>query len=162
MTDRHSIDDDAFLRRAIELAQEAMRRNRGGPFGAVVVVGGEIAGEGANAVLATNDPTAHAEVMAIRDATAKRRNFSLQGGTIYTSSEPCPMCLAAIYWARLGRVVYGSSRDVAASAGFDDAFFYEELVREPMTRRIPMRQSALPDAAALFDEWVAKADKTPY
>jgi len=162
MKDPHSIDENAFLRRAIELGQEAMRSNRGGPFGAVVVIDGQIAGEGANAVLATNDPTAHAEVQAIRDATAKRRTFSLHGGTIYTSSEPCPMCLAAIYWARLDRIVYGSSRDVAASAGFDDAFFYEELVRDPMTRRIPARQAASADAAALFDEWNAKPDKTRY
>lgn len=159
---RRPIDEDSLLRRAIELAQEAMRQNRGGPFGAVVVVGGQIVGEGANAVLATNDPTAHAEVMAIRDATVKLRTFSLHGGTIYSSSEPCPMCLAAIYWARLDSIVYGSGRDVAASAGFDDAFFYEELTRAPAARRIHMRQTALPDAAALFDEWKLKADKTPY
>jgi tRNA(Arg) A34 adenosine deaminase TadA len=162
MKDPHPLDEDVFLRRAIELGQEAMRRNRGGPFGAVVVIGGQIVGEGANAVLATNDPTAHAEVMATRDATAKRRSFSLHGGTLYASSEPCPMCLAAIYWARLDRIVYGSSRSVAASAGFDDAFFYEELARDPMTRRVPMRQIELPDAAALFDEWNTKLDKTPY
>ena len=156
------IDDEAFLRRAIALGRDTMRANRGGPFGAVVVIGGQIAGEGANSVLAANDPTAHAEVMAIRDAGAKLRTFSLLGGTLYASSEPCPMCLGAIYWARLTRIVYANPRSVAASAGFDDTFFYDELARDPQARSVEMRQANLPDAEALFDEWKAKPDKTPY
>jgi guanine deaminase len=139
-----------------------MRANRGGPFGAVVVLSGQIAGEGANSVLATNDPTAHAEVTAIRDAAAKLRTFSLEGGTLYASSEPCPMCLGAIYWARIARIVYANPRSVAAGAGFDDTFFYEELAREPSARGIEMRHAHLPDASALFDEWTAKSDKIPY
>ena len=157
-----SIDDDAFLRRAIALGRETMRANRGGPFGAVVVLGGQIEGEGANSVLATSDPTAHAEVMAIRSASAKLRTFSLEGGTLYASSEPCPMCLGAVYWARLTRIVYANPRSVAASAGFDDTFFYEELARDPSARNVETRQLILPDASSLFDEWLAKADKTPY
>lgn len=139
-----------------------MRAGRGGPFGAVVVLGGKIVGEGGNAVLAANDPTAHAEVVAIRAAGSELRTFSLEGGTIYASSEPCPMCLGAIYWARLARIVYANPRSVAASAGFDDTFFYEELARDPSERHVEMRQVILPDASALFDEWIAKSDKTSY
>jgi guanine deaminase len=159
---RRPIEDIAFLRRAMELARDTMRGNRGGPFGAVVVVGGQIVGEGANSVLLTNDPTAHAEVMAIRDATARLKSFSLRGGTLYASSEPCPMCLAAVYWARLDGIVYANGRDIAASAGFDDAFFHEELTRPPEARQVQMRQATLPEAATLFDEWIAKPDKTRY
>jgi guanine deaminase len=121
-----------------------------------------IVGEGANVVTGTNDPTAHAEVMAIRDASAKLASFNLRGARIYASSEPCPMCLAAIYWARLDAIIYATACDVAAKVGFDDSFFYEELAREPTSRTVPMRQLPLSDGVILFDEWRDKPDKTPY
>jgi len=156
------VSDADHLQRAIALARDSMRENRGGPFGAVVVRDGVVIAEGANSVLATSDPTAHAEVVAIRDACARLGTFRLDGATIYASSEPCPMCLAAIYWSRLERVVYAAACDVAASAGFDDTFFYDELRLEPASRRVPMRQDDLPDARALFEEWKRKPDKTPY
>jgi len=139
-----------------------VRSGRGGPFGAVVVREGAIIGEGANAVVALSDPTAHAEVLAIRDACGKLRDFSLTGATIYASSEPCPMCLAAIYWARVESIVFASHRGAAARAGFDDGVFYDELAREPSERAVPMRQFELPEGLALFDEWIAKKDKVPY
>lgn len=139
-----------------------MRAGRGGPFGAVVVLGGDVVGEGANSVLALNDPTAHAEVLAIRNACAKLGTFMLDGAVMYASSEPCPMCLAAIYWARMGSIVFASDRAVAARAGFDDGNFYDELARAPEHRSIPMRQMQLPDGVRLFDEWSAKPDKVRY
>src|SRR5262249_51242296 len=155
-------DAEAFLRRAIELGAASMRAGRGGPFGAVVVRGGTVIGEGANAVIATSDPTAHAEVMAIRAACTELRAFSLAGAPLFASSEPCPMCLAAIYWARVESVVFAAGRSVAAAAGFDDAFFYDELVRSPSERRVPMRQIDVPGASVLFEEWRNKPDKVPY
>ena len=139
-----------------------MRSGRGGPFGAVVVRGGSILGEGANSVIALSDPTAHAEVMAIRDACGKLGQFSLAGATMYASSEPCPMCLAATYWARIDSIVFASDRALAARAGFDDSKFYDELAREPAARAVPMRQIELPEGIALFEEWIAKPDKTRY
>jgi tRNA(Arg) A34 adenosine deaminase TadA len=139
-----------------------MRSGRGGPFGAIIVQAGVVIGEGANRVVETRDPTAHAEIVAIRAACAKLGDFSLVGSTLYASSEPCPMCLAAIYWARVDSIVFATGRGVAASAGFDDQFFYDELAREPAARRVPMRQMELPDGARLFDEWAAKADKVRY
>jgi len=158
-----TIDEDRMhLARAIELARTTMRMNRGGPFGAVIVRAGAILGQGANSVLGMSDPTAHAEVVAIRDASARIRSFSLKGSTIYASSEPCPMCLAAIYWARIDRIVYAASCDVAAAAGFDDSFLYEELERPPEARRIPMQQEESADANALFFEWLSKPDKVRY
>jgi guanine deaminase len=153
---------EAYLRRAVELGAEAMRAGRGGPFGAVIVLGSKVIGEGANAVIATSDPTAHAEITAIRAACTEARAFSLVGATIFASSEPCPMCLAAIYWARIDRIVFAAGRAIAAAAGFDDAFFYDELSREPGARRVPMRQIDFPDAAVLFDEWRNKPDKIAY
>ncbi len=146
----------------MELGVATVRANRGGPFGAVIVRGGDVVGEGANSVLATNDPTAHAEVMAIRDATARLGTFSLAGTTIYASSEPCPMCLAAIYWARVDRIVYSAGREAAAAVGFDDAFFYDELAKPVAARAVPMRQLTLPESAALLDEWGRKPDKVRY
>jgi len=156
------IDPNPFLERAVELARLTMRENRGGPFGAVVVKDGAIVGEGANLVLAANDPTAHAEVTAIRDACSRLGTFKLTGATIYASSEPCPMCLAAIYWARIERIVYANDRAAAARIGFDDAFFYDELARAPRERRIPMVCTPLDAAERLFREWAEKPDKTPY
>jgi guanine deaminase len=155
-------EEEAFLRRAVELGAETMRAGRGGPFGAVVVLGGKAIGEGANTVIDSSDPTAHAEVAAIRAACAAGRTFSLAGATLFASSEPCPMCLAAIYWARIERIVFAVDRAAAAAAGFDDAFFYDELGRRPEERRVAMRQCELPGAASLFDEWRAKPDKVPY
>jgi tRNA(Arg) A34 adenosine deaminase TadA len=156
------MDARAFLSRAIELGAETMRAGRGGPFGAVIVEAGVVIGEGANRVIETHDPTAHAEVLAIRAACAKRGTFSLPGATIFASSEPCPMCLAAIYWARIGAIVFSSGREDAARAGFDDAVFYEELLRQPLERRVPMRQVQLPESPLLFDEWLNSPNKTPY
>jgi tRNA(Arg) A34 adenosine deaminase TadA len=156
------MDERAFLFRATELGAETMRAGRGGPFGAVIVEAGVVIGEGANRVIETHDPTAHAEVLAIRAACAKRGTFSLPGATIFASSEPCPMCLAAIYWARIGAIVFSSGREDAARAGFDDAVFYEELLRQPLERRVPMRQLQLPESPRLFDEWLKKPDRTPY
>jgi tRNA(Arg) A34 adenosine deaminase TadA len=156
------IDPRPFLQRAVELGVAAVRSGRGGPFGAVIVRDGAILGEGANAVLATHDPTAHAEVMAIRDATRRLATFALTDATLYASSEPCPMCLAAIYWARLDAVVYSSGRAAAAAVGFDDAFFYDELARPVADRSLEMRQVELSESAALLGMWRDKADKIRY
>jgi len=117
-------DGEAFMRRALALAEENVRSGRGGPFGSVIVRNGEIVGEGSNQVTSLHDPTAHAEISAIRNACQALRSFSVAGCEIYTNCEPCPMCLAAIYWARLDRVYYANTRDDAAGIGFDDAFFY--------------------------------------
>src|SRR6201997_3816427 len=126
-----------FMQRAIQLAVENVRAAQGGPFAAVIVRDGEIVGEGANSVTTTNDPTAHAEVNAIRNACRALDTFTLKGCEIYTSCEPCPMCLAAIYWARCDAIFYGSSAADAAAAGFDDAFLYEEMKRPINQRKIP-------------------------
>ncbi len=159
---RRCITPEDCLRHAIALGTRTLRANRGGPFGAVVVRDGVIVGEGANAVLALRDPTAHAEVIAIREAAARLGTHVLQGCTLYASAEPCPMCLGACYWARVDAVVYASGRAEAARAGFDDARFYEEFARPPAARRLPMRQVAVPEALALLDEWRDKPDKVPY
>ncbi len=156
------IEPAAYLRRAVELGTRAVRSGRGGPFGAVVVRGGAIVGEGANSVIFLKDPTAHAEVMAIRDACTRLSHFSLAGATIYASSEPCPMCLAAIYWARIDSIVFAADRAQAARAGFDDSKFYDELARDPSAIAVAVRQVELPEGIALFDEWIAKPDKAQY
>ena len=150
------------MQRAIELALEGVRTNQGGPFGAVVVKGGEVIGEGCNGVISTNDPTAHAEVSAIRSACAALQNFSLAGCDIYTSCEPCPMCLAAIYWARLDRIFFANSREDAAAIGFDDEFLYREVPKPIEERLIPTFRVELPEAEAVFAEWQAKPDKVEY
>jgi len=153
----------AYLDLAIEAGRQGMRAHRGGPFGAVVVApDGSVAGEGCNRVTSTNDPTAHAEVTAIRAACAALGSFLLEGCTLYTSCEPCPMCLAAAYWAHVDAIVYGASRADAAAAGFDDAFIYEEIGRPLESRRIPMRRLSVGSAVTLFDEWRAMSDRTPY
>jgi guanine deaminase len=151
-----------FLRRAIALATENVVGAKGGPFGAVVVRDGHIVGEGANAVTGTCDPTAHAEVNAIRDACKTLGTFSLAGCELYTSCEPCPMCLAAAYWARLDAIYYGCSADDAARAGFDDAFLYAEFQKEPQFRALMQRQMLATDARASFDAWMAAPVKIPY
>jgi tRNA(Arg) A34 adenosine deaminase TadA len=151
-----------FLQRAVELSQEGMRQGQGGPFGALVVAGGEIIGQGCNRVLATHDPTAHAEIVAIRQACQVRQSFSLPDGVIYTSCEPCPMCLSAIYWAGIQTVYYANTRHDAAGIGFIDEELYGELARAPEQRRLSMVRMLLPEALAAFEEWRTKADKVRY
>jgi guanine deaminase len=162
LRDGDLMDPLPFLSRAIELGAESMRAGRGGPFGAVVVEGARVIGEGANRVIETCDPTAHAEMLAIRAACAQKGTFSLAGTVLVASSEPCPMCLAAAYWARIDSIVFSSGREEAARAGFDDDAFYEELRRSPLERRVPMRQIKLPESPRLFDEWIKKPDKVRY
>jgi guanine deaminase len=146
---------------AIRLAIESVRAG-GGPFGAVVVQDGEVIGRGANRVTAANDPTAHAEIVAMRSACDALGSFQLKGCEIYTSCEPCPMCMGAIYWARPARVHYASTRADAASAGFDDARIYEELSNPVGERSIPMLPLMREEALAAFAEWSRKTDKVPY
>jgi guanine deaminase len=151
-----------FLTRAIELSREGMRANEGGPFGAVVVRGGEIIAEGTNQVLATNDPTNHAEMVAIRRATGSLGRFDLSDCELYANCEPCPMCLGAIYWARLGKVWFANTRDDAADIDFDDSLIYRELGKPIGDRRIPFEH--VPDERALevFGEWLDKEDRTAF
>jgi len=151
-----------FMRAAIRLSLKKMRRGQGGPFGAVVVWRGKIVGRGWNRVTSTNDPTAHAEVTAIRDACRRLKTFRLEDCEIYTSCEPCPMCLAAIYWARIGRIFYASARRDAAAIGFDDDLIGREIARPVSRRKIPMRQLLRGKARKVFQEWRDKPDKVPY
>ena len=144
--------DRAFLREAIQMA-EASVRLEGGPFGAIVVRDGEIIGRGNNRVTLNLDPTAHAEVLAIRDACQHSGDYRLHGCTLYVSCEPCPMCLAAAYWARLDRIVYAASAGDAAEAGFDDVHIRTELAVSPMQRRLPMQQALRNEALSVFELW---------
>lgn len=152
---------EELLRHAIRLAVRNVAQG-GGPFGAVVACGGEIVAEGVNRVTATHDPTAHAEVRAIREAARKLGTFDLSGCTIYSSCEPCPMCLGAVYWARLDRLYYAATKDDAARAGFDDAFIYKELALAPGERSLPTETFPLPEAQDAFEAWMASDDKTVY
>lgn len=154
--------DREFMMRAIELARAGMAANAGGPFGAVVVKDGEVIGEGNNRVTSTNDPTAHAEINAIRQACEKLQNFQLDGCTIYTSCEPCPMCLGAIYWARPERVVYACTREDAADIGFDDDFIYEELEKPNEARELELVSFLRDEALQVFAAWSDKPDKVEY
>src|SRR3982750_403807 len=149
------------MARAIELALKGMESS-GGPFGAVVVRDGKIVGEGNNRVTSTNDPTAHAEVVAIREACKTLDSFQLDGCSIYTSCEPCPMCLGAIYWARPDDIFFAGTREDAANAGFDDDFIYEELEKDLHQRKMTIQNFMRDEAIALFDKWIAKADKVAY
>lgn len=151
-----------FLRHAVRLSAEHMRDGDGGPFAAVIVKDGAVIAEGWNRVTSTNDPTAHAEVTAIRRACETLGTFSLKGCEIYTSCEPCPMCLAAIYWARLDRITFANSRQEAAAVGFDDEHIYREISKPLEHRLIPTLKLELPEAAAVFAEWQAKPDKISY
>jgi len=151
-----------FLRRAIALATRNVLTAAGGPFGAVVVRDGKIVGEGVNSVTAINDPTAHAEVSAIRAAAKALHTFTLAGCELYTSCEPCPMCLAAAYWARLDAVYYGASAADAARAGFDDAFLYSELRRDASQRKLYSSQLLADEAWASFAAWIASPNKIEY
>jgi guanine deaminase len=151
-----------FLRRAIQLATENVRSGKGGPFGAVIVRNGKIVGEGVNTVTSSNDPTAHGEVSAIRDATRRLGTFTLAGCELYTSCEPCPMCLAAAYWARIDAIFYGSSAADAARAGFDDAFLYDEMRKEHAARSLPASQLLGDEAWASFQAWIDSTNKIKY
>ena len=151
-----------LMRRAIALALENVRTARGGPFAALVAKQGNVIGEGANSVTGTNDPTAHAEVVAIRAACRALGTFQLIDCELYTTCEPCPMCLGAIYWARPARVFYAGVAADAADAGFDDAFIYEELQRPPESRRIPMTQLMREESLAIFAAWKRQPNKTQY
>jgi tRNA(Arg) A34 adenosine deaminase TadA len=151
-----------FLRRAITLATENVVGGKGGPFGAVIVRDGTIVGEGANSVTETYDPTAHGEVNAIRAACRSLGTFNLAGCELYTSCEPCPMCLAASYWARLDVIYYGCSAADAARAGFDDAFLYTEMQKDPASRALPAVQLLSDEAGASFDAWMASPIKIAY
>ena len=154
--------DDDFMREALRLAYENVDAGRGGPFGAVVVKDGKVIGRGTNLVTSTNDPTAHAEVVAIRLACKAENNFSLAGARIYTSCEPCPMCLAAIYWARLDTIYYANTRHDAARIGFDDDHIYREINLSHEQRATPIILHQPKDANDAFALWEKKPDKIPY
>src|SRR5690554_1645252 len=149
-----------FMKMAIEESKQGMEKNQGGPFGAIVVKDGKIVGVGNNRVTSSNDPTAHAEVVAIRDACKNLNTFQLDGCVLYTSCEPCPMCLGAIYWARPDKVYYAATREDAAQAGFDDDFIYTELTMDPVSRSIPMIHYGRESALSVFRKWMEKEDKT--
>lgn len=150
------------MKRAIQLSREHMLKGAGGPFGAVIVKDGKIVGEGWNQVTSTNDPTAHAEVVAIRNAAANLKDFNLEGAVLYTSCEPCPMCLAAAYWARVEKIYFGNSRAEAAKHQFDDDFIYQEIPKDLKDRKIPISQYLAKEAYEVFREWDLKTDKISY
>ncbi len=158
MEDHHT----QFMKRAISLAKEGMSSNQGGPFGCVRVKDDEIIAEGFNRVTSTNDPTAHAEVVAIRKACEILGNFQLTGCTIYTSCEPCPMCLGAIYWARPEKVFYACNREDAAAIDFDDQLIYDEIDIPVEKRQINFTQILHSEGVEVFKEWAQKGDKTEY
>lgn len=151
-----------FMLAAIALSEEKMRQDFGGPFGAVIVKEGNIIATGYNCVTSSLDPTAHAEIVAIRNACQTSNNFNLAGCAIYSSCEPCPMCLAAIYWARIDAIFYAATQMDAAKIGFDDANFYQELNKPMLDRRIPMQQLLQQEALIAFKAWEQKLDKQPY
>jgi guanine deaminase len=154
--------DRQFLKAAVALSRKHMAEGAGGPFGAVIVRDDQIIAEGWNQVTSSHDPTAHAEVVAIRRACAAVGDFSLHGAVIYSSCEPCPMCLAAIYWARLERLVFANTREQAAAIGFDDAFLYAEVPKSPHERQMPTDRIAMAEAEDVFALWMGKADKITY
>ena len=155
------MNHEDFMREAIRMASDNVK-NGGGPFGAVVVRDGFIIGRGVNRVTASCDPTAHAEVNAIRDAARNVNNFDLSGAIIYTSCEPCPMCLGSIYWARISQIFYGNNQKDAADINFDDSFIYDEFAKPANSRSIPAHNILHQEAKATFDLWRDSADKTPY
>jgi tRNA(Arg) A34 adenosine deaminase TadA len=150
------------LARAIALSREHMEKGAGGPFGAVIAGPDGIVAEGWNQVTSTNDPTAHAEVVAIRRACAALNRFDLRGYTLYSSCEPCPMCFASAFWARVDRIVYANTRTDAAAIGFDDAAIYEEVAVAPHGNRLVCEHVPSPEARAVFDDWLKKPDRIPY
>lgn len=153
---------EKFMKMAIDLSRSGMEQGKGGPFGCVIVKDGKVVGQGCNSVLETYDPTAHAEVVAIRDACKNLGSFQLQGCYFYTSCEPCPMCLGAIYWARPERVFFANTKKDAAAIGFDDQFIYEELELPLNKRKIPFSQLSKKEANQVFKEWVALDNKSLY
>ncbi|HMS64062.1 MAG TPA: nucleoside deaminase [Ignavibacteria bacterium] len=153
---------ESFMEKAVLLSKENIQSEKGGPFGAVIVKNGEIISTGVNKVTVLNDPTAHAEIEAIRAACKVLNTFILDGCEIYSSCEPCPMCLSAIYWARISKIYYANTREDAASINFDDEFLYEEIVKSPEQRKIPMIQIMLESAGKVFEEWKNKTDKIHY
>ncbi len=154
--------NEQFMSEAVQAAIKGMETNEGGPFGCIIVKDGEIVGRGNNKVTSTNDPTAHAEVIAIRDACKNLDSFQLDGCILYTSCEPCPMCLGAIYWARPDKVYFGSNQKDAANIGFDDAFIYKEIPLPYEKRSIPFEQCARELSLEAFQKWTAKEDKIKY
>jgi len=151
-----------FMRQAIALALENVQSGGGGPFAALVVKDGRVVAEGTNRVTSTNDPTAHAEVVAIREACRKLGTFQLTGCDLYTTCEPCPMCLGAIYWARPAQIFYASVAADAAAAGFDDALIYDELKRPLNSRHLPMQQLLRDESLEIFEAWKKQEKKTTY
>ncbi len=150
------------MREAIALSIEKMDAGEGGPFGAIVVKDGDVIGRGWNCVTSANDPTAHAEVMAIRDACSTLNTFDLSGCELYASCEPCPMCLSAIYWARLDKLTFAAGREDAADAGFDDEFIYKEVSKDWKNRELPTEQGLTDEAKKAFEAWKEKAHRTAY
>ena len=151
-----------FMRQAIQLAKDGMLSGAGGPFGCVIVKDGKIVGQGSNRVLTTQDPTAHAEVVAIRDACKNLNHFQLEGCELYASCEPCPMCLGAIYWARPDRVFFACTKEDAADIGFDDELIYREIEIKPSKRKIPMENLLREESLEAFELWKEKGDKALY
>ena len=151
-----------FMQEAIKMGLIGMRSNQGGPFGCVIVKDDEIVGKGHNMVVGTNDPTAHAEITAIRDACKNLNDFQLDDCEIYTTCEPCPMCLGAIYWARPKVIYYGNTRKDAANIGFDDSLIYDEITKPMEERLIPIHAIGREQALEMFKEWAIKNDKTAY
>jgi tRNA(Arg) A34 adenosine deaminase TadA len=151
-----------FLERAIELSRAGMEQGKGGPFGCVIVLGDKIVGEGTNEVTSSNDPTAHAEVVAIRNACKNLGTYQLSGCDVYASCEPCPMCLGAIYWSRAKRVIYANTKEDAAAINFDDQFIYDEINTAMLQRQIPFVHSPHLAAREVFEQWKFLDDKTAY
>jgi guanine deaminase len=156
------MSQEQFMREAIRLAEQGLRGGHGGPFGCVIVWRGEVVGRGHNRVTSTCDPTAHAEIVAIREACQTLATFHLEECDLYTSCEPCPMCLAAIYWARIPRVWYANTRADAAAIGFDDDLIYSQIALPLEHRHVAMRPLLRDEAQAVFREWAQKADKVRY
>lgn len=154
--------EENFMQHAIELSAKGISSNEGGPFGCIIVKGEEIVGKGNNRVTSSNDPTAHAEVVAIRDACKNLNTFQLEDCEIYTSCEPCPMCMGAIYWARPKKVYFANNRTDAAEIGFDDSMIYEELTCDHAARKIPIISLGRDEAQKVFEQWKNKADKIAY
>jgi guanine deaminase len=154
--------EEKFMLEAIALSRKGVEENEGGPFGCIVVKDDVIVGRGNNKVTSSNDPTAHAEVVAIRDACRNLNTFQLEGCEIYTSCEPCPMCLGAIYWARPIKVYFGNTREDAAGIDFDDSMIYEEISKDISERKIPIRSICREEALKVFEMWREKPDKTLY
>lgn len=157
-----SKEDREFIREAVDMAAENVKSGRGGPFGALIVKNGKVIGRGVNRVTDINDPTAHAEVMAIRDACRHLNHFRLEGAVIYTSCEPCPMCLAAIYWARIDKIFFAALNTDAAKAGFDDSFIYKEIPLPLEKRAIPIKQVDCRDLFKPFNAWMKSEHKINY